>query len=151
MAGVTSDRTVAGALALRGFAGTFDPCWDEWMDPNLLLISSLAQLIVLSQTVPLPSAATTPQGAIYIVPSDATSNANEVAIFDGGAYTFVEPFTGLLAYNVETGMYVNWDGSAWVPAIPTVDGGNTFPSDLTGLRAQRFVVNAAEDLSLIHI
>lgn len=142
---ITSERNLAGRMQLRGFAPFLDPEWNTWMDPNLVLLSSLAQCSVLSVNVPIPDAMTAVEGSVRIVPSTATNNANEIAIFDGGEYTFVQPWLGLLAYDEDGGRFIFWNGSAWVDLLPSSLGGPPLPNDLNGLSGQRLVVNSDED------
>jgi len=145
---LTNERLIAGRMALRGFAPQLDPDWDSWMNENLLRISALASLTVISLNTALP--ADPPAGSIYIVPSDATSNANEVAVRDDNTYSFFAPWPGLQAWSIadDAFFFYNEVNTAWEKLVPEPeipDVGTTLPSNLTGLAGQRFVVNGDED------
>lgn len=149
MAGTTSERIVAGRMALSGFAPPLDACWNEWMDPNLLLISCLAQCTVLSRTTVPPPVA--PQGSIFIAPDNAPTDPNAIFIYDGDGVTtnitVVQPWPGLIVFDDETQTFIFWDepNTQWANFIPDDVGGTSLPADLTGLAGQIFVVNPSED------
>lgn len=152
MAGaVTNDRQVAGGLALRGFAPSLDPNWNCWMDENLLKLSSLAQGSAVSRTLALPDSP--PDNLIFIVPADATDNANEVAVRDAGAYVFYPPFVGLNMFVQADNQFVVWTGTEWLVSIdlnssagaPTLTSLPDTPNSLVDNEGRQLVVNSAED------
>jgi hypothetical protein len=87
---------------------------------SLLVMDALIQLVVVSTAVTSPPASPD-EGVCYAVGASATGDwagqdAN-VAIMIGGAWTFVAPKTGWLAYNEASMTHVKFDGSAWVLAF----------------------------------
>lgn len=114
-----AERLIAGALALSGFAPFSDPNWNVWMDANLRKVSVLTAVTAISRVTALPGAPT--NGQVYIVPSAAGSNANEIAARDAGAWVYFVPFVGLRAHVADEDKFVYWNGTAWVLENPVVD------------------------------
>ena len=104
-------RTLPG-LGLTGFWDQGYTGWKDANDVNLLTLSAIAQLAVLSKTTALPGSPT--DGMIYIVPSGG--NANKVAVRDNAGWVYLTPQVGWRAWVVDTSSTVVWDGTAWSPA-----------------------------------
>lgn len=113
-------RTLPG-LGLSGFWDLGEDLWKDANDVNLRTLSALTQPVVLSRTTALPGSPS--DGDIYIVPSDAGSNANEIAIRDDGAWVYLVPAEGWTAYVVDDGENVQFDGGAWVQFAAGGGGG----------------------------
>lgn len=103
-----AERTLPG-LGLTGFWDLGANEWNEGMDPNLLTLSAVAQLSVISATTALPGSPT--NGDIYIVPDGA--NANKVAVRDDDAWVFLTPTEGWRAWVRDTDRLMVFDSSAW--------------------------------------
>jgi len=74
-------------------------------------IGIMAQLIVISRVTALPGSPV--DGDIYIVPSGAGSNPNEVALREGGVWRYFVPTDGWEAWVIDEGQSYRFDGSAW--------------------------------------
>lgn len=123
---MSSERTLPGSLALSGGAPFADVDWHLWMNANLLKLSSLIALRVISRVTSLPVSPT--NGDIYIVPVGDT-NEKQVAVRDDGGWVYYVPFTGLQAYDLDAGELVEFDGTNW--AVVTSGGGATAFTGLT--------------------
>jgi hypothetical protein len=93
----------------------------------LALLDALTQLSVISRAATAPPA-TPPEGARYLVPTGGTGTfsgkAGQIALFDGGAWRFLPPKPGWLAYVADEGAALVHDGSTWAAlgqAIGTID------------------------------
>ena len=86
----------------------------------LRILDSLVQLAVLTRTLTAPPGSPS-DGERWIVKPTATGawagHDNEVAAWQDGAWIFSTPQTGWLAYIVDEGALLAWNGSAWVDAI----------------------------------
>lgn len=107
---MAGERIVPG-IGLTAFWDEGSDGWKPGMDANLLKVSVLTQCSVISQTTALPGSPT--NGDMYIVPSGAGSNPNELAIRDNGAWAYFTPTEGFLVYVKDTDKYMKFDGSAW--------------------------------------
>lgn len=105
-------RTLPG-LGLTGFWDLGSDNWKDENDSNLRTLSALVQARAISRTTALP--ASPANGDIYIVPPDAASNANEIAIRDDGAWVYIPPAEGFTAYVADANENVQFDGTAWAP------------------------------------
>ncbi|PQO23071.1 hypothetical protein C2I36_09840 [Rhodobacteraceae bacterium WD3A24] len=108
------ERTMPG-LGLRAF---YDPGQGDWgttVSEDLRKLSALVQLSAKSRTTALPASGTA--GDIYIVPSGAASNANDIALWDGPsgseAWVYITPAEGWEAWIEETGERVRFNGASW--------------------------------------
>lgn len=111
-------RTLPG-LGLSGFWALGEDNWKDANDINLRLLSALVQLRVKSATTALPGAPV--NGDIYIVPTGG-ADATKIAIRDLGAWVYVTPPEGFLAWAEDTNKFLKFDGAAWVDLI---SGGGT--------------------------
>ncbi len=109
------DRTMPG-LGLRAF---YDPGQSDWgatVSADLRKLSAVVQLAALSRTTSLPSSGSS--GDIYIVPSGAASNANEIALWDGPsgseAWVYLTPAAGWEAWIADDEERVRFDGAGWI-------------------------------------
>jgi len=86
----------------------------------LLALDALVQLAVASRsrTAPPPNPA---EGERYIPAADATEawsgRAGQIAAWTDGAWAFFAPRPGWLAFAVEEGRLLAFDGSAWIEAL----------------------------------
>jgi hypothetical protein len=86
----------------------------------LRVLDTLVQLAVLDRDLTAPPGSPT-EGQRWIVKTGATgawaSHVNAIAAWQDGAWQFSTPRTGWLAYVVDEGVLLVWNGSAWVDAI----------------------------------
>lgn len=108
---MTNPRQTPG-LSLTAFWNLGAAGWKTGMDTNIRSLSALVHLSPLSRTTALPGTPT--DGMIYIVPSNAGANPNEIALRDNGAWIYLVPTTGARAYVRDTGIFAVWNGTAWV-------------------------------------
>lgn len=86
----------------------------EGLDTNFLTTSVLVNLSVLSRTTALPSSPSA--GARYIVPTGG-ANANKVAVYVNGGWTYFTPKRNWEARVEDAGdAQVVFNGTAWVEA-----------------------------------
>jgi len=108
------ERIMPG-LGLRAF---YDPGQQNWgtnVSEDLRRLSVLVQARAISRATTLP--VTGSAGDIWLVRADATSNANDVAIWDGAvgaeAWVFLTPQTGWQVWIADEARHVRFDGTAW--------------------------------------
>lgn len=109
-----AQRALPG-LGIRGF---YDAGYEGWGTPlseDLRVLSVLVAGNALSRTTALPAAGAT--GDIYIVPADATANADQIAVWDGEsgseAWVYLAPVTGVIVWIADEAASVRWEGSSW--------------------------------------
>ncbi|MEL6208600.1 MAG: DUF2793 domain-containing protein [Pseudomonadota bacterium] len=125
------ERILPGSLGLS----VFDPGDNGWANARNLAMLKLSVLTlgsVLSRVTPLPGSPT--PGQVYIVPSGAGSNANDVAVYDGPsgseAWVYFVPAAGWELWDAGASERVRFDGSAWA-AVSSGGGGSTTLAGLT--------------------
>lgn len=106
---------VLPGLGLTAFWGTGASGWDVAHDPDTRLVSILCQCRVLSRVTALPGSPT--DGDVYLVPSDDGTHPNEIAARDNGAWVYVNPIAGFMAYVEDEDEFVVWDAAVaeWAP------------------------------------
>lgn len=113
------ERILPG-LGLRAFYEPGQRNWGESVSEDLRLVSALVQARALSRSTPLPGAGGS--GDIYIVPADAGSEANAIALWDGapGAedWVYLTPEPGWEVWILDEGLRVRFDGAAWQALLP---------------------------------
>jgi hypothetical protein len=72
---------------------------------------NLTNKVVISRTTTLPGSPT--DGDIYIVPAGAGSHAEEIAFRSEGAWLYLVPEKGWMAYVADSGSLVIHDGADW--------------------------------------
>lgn len=104
-------------------------------------LDALVQLSVLDRDLAAPPGA--PQdGACYIVAAAATGawagQTGRIAAFQDGAWQFMIPREGWLAWVADENRVIVWDGAAWIfiPGIVTVN-----PASLVGVNATADTTN----------
>jgi hypothetical protein len=107
---MTNPRQTPG-LGLLAFWNLGAAGWKTGMDTNIRSLSALVHLSPLSRTTALPGTPT--DGMIYIVPSNAGANPNEIALHDNAVWIYLVPLVGTRAYVRDTETFVVWDGTAW--------------------------------------
>lgn len=89
------------------------------LNEALLQLDAVSQLSVEAQQNDPPVSAS--NGQSYIVGSSPTGGwfdqAGNIATWYEGAWRFIIPTEGFLAYNIATGLYVRFDGASWVLAF----------------------------------
>ncbi len=124
---MAGERTLPN-LGLTAFWTAGDSTWKPGMDLNLLTLSAVVQLNVLSATTPFPfddsNSTAFADGDIYIVPASdsnslqdsnsATMNHGDIAIHDDGLWIYVTPREGWIAYVADESAHKKFDGTTWV-------------------------------------
>lgn len=118
---MAGERTLPG-LGLTAFWTVGSNGWGPQNDANWRIVSALLQGGVGSRTTALPASPV--HGDIYIVPSAAATNANDVAIYDTDAWVYLTPAEGWLLHVNDTDEYVKWTGLSWTPAFTGSGGGS---------------------------
>lgn len=122
---MAGERALPG-LGLFAFWTPGSNGWELQNDQNMRKLSALVQTSVISSTTALPAAPV--NGDMYLVPSGAAANANQLAVRDNGAWVYFVPTEGMRAYIRDTDKAVTFNGVAWA-----VTGGvEDAPSDGTG-------------------
>lgn len=102
-------------LGLTGGWATGANGWGAAVNANLRLVSAVVGGGVLSRTDAIPG--TGSAGDVYIVPSDAMAEANNVAIWDGPDteedWVYLTPQPGWTFYVIDDEESVRWSGTAW--------------------------------------
>lgn len=145
-----ASRTSAGALGLNTDWDLGD-AWKTGMDENLLKLSVLSMPIVLSRVTSLPGGS---EGQVYIIPTGDT-DAEDIAVYDEGAWTNFTPAEGWIAYVADEDAFVRFDGTVWdvysAPIKYSVQTGTSYTlleSDLDGRTCLIFTNAAAVALSI---
>lgn len=84
---------------------------------------NLTNKVVISRTTNLPASPT--DGDIYIVPSGAGSHPEEIAFRSEGAWLYLVPEKGWMAYVADSGSLVIHDGADWNAFTGGGGGGGT--------------------------
>lgn len=103
-------RTLPG-IGLSGFFGLGFDGWDDEMDVNLRLLSALVQLRALNKVAAEPGSPT--DGDIYLLDETHATHPNAVAIRDNGAWVYVTPQTGWIAFDATAGFHRTFNGTVW--------------------------------------
>lgn len=86
----------------------------------LRMLDALVQLAVADRDLSAPPASPA-EGQRWIIKSPGTGDwaghDNAIAAWQDGAWAFYGPQTGWLAYVLDEGVIVGWNGSAWIDAI----------------------------------
>lgn len=114
---MAGERALPG-LGLFGFWTPGSNGWGDQNDTNLRTLSAVAQCSVLSDSTPLGAGS---QGDVTIVPAGAVSNANDIAVFDDGAWEYITPVEGAVAYVQDENTLKVWDGSVWAAGAARVN------------------------------
>ncbi|HXF89616.1 MAG TPA: DUF2793 domain-containing protein [Xanthobacteraceae bacterium] len=89
----------------------------------LRILDTLVQLAVLDRDLSAPPGSPS-EGQRWIVGASPTGawagHANHIAAWQDGAWQFSVPKIGWLAYVIDEGSLLAWDGSAWVAALEFV-------------------------------
>lgn len=99
-----------------GLVGGFMPDedgWDQDMNLNLLRLSVLGQASALAFLSALPGAPK--EGDVYVLKADAGEHAGQIAVYDEGAWKYIDPVKGWLVYDQATGVYMSCQPPAAVP------------------------------------
>lgn len=118
---MSGERTLPGLGLTAGWTpGTSG--WNVGMDANLRVLSLMVQARALSRVTALPSSPAA--GAVYLVPADAPSHANELAAWDNGAWFYLVPKEGTEVYVVdEHARYRFGADGTWAPVASGVGNG----------------------------
>lgn len=117
-------RTLPG-LGLTAFWPQGDDTWKDEMDANIRALSALVNGSVKSRVTALPGSPSV--GDIYIVPSGAGSNPNQLAVWDGDsgseAWVYLVPNAGWAFYVEDESKNYQWSGAAWAEFAGAGGGG----------------------------
>lgn len=113
-----SERNLPG-LGLLGFWNLGADGWKPGMDNNLRLLSAAVQLSVLSRVDIEPDSPT--DGEVYILNTGV--NANKIAIRDDGAWVYITPGQGWIAFIQDTQEHRKFVGTAWSILVSGSGGG----------------------------
>lgn len=105
-----------------GLTGGYADGADNWgteQNANLLKLSTLTQGSVIDSVAAVPGSPA--QGDAYIL--TAAPNANAVAVYDEGAWTYFSPQAGWMMYDEAAAQYMSFDGSAWAVFSGSGGGG----------------------------
>jgi hypothetical protein len=93
---------------------------DVTLNEALRLIDTLVQLAVVDRDLMAPPGSPS-EGQRWIVKATATGawtgHATHLAAWQDGEWVFAIPRVGWLAYVIDEGTLLTWDGSAWVSAL----------------------------------
>lgn len=98
-------------LGLKAFFVPGEDNWGSDISNNFLKLSTLVQGGVTSIVTTLPASPT--QGSVYLLSATATLNANSIAVFDNGAWSYYAPTKGWTIFNRSTEAYLTFLGTAW--------------------------------------
>lgn len=118
-------------LGLIGFFDFGENGWDDEMSENLLKLSVLTQGTVIDVVSATPGSPS--NGDVYIFDETHPTEANAVAIYDDGAWFYVAPVEGWLAYDRDGNRFVYFDGASW--STLNTGGGGGGPSPVTTVSA----------------
>ena len=130
---MTGQRVLPG-LGLSAYWTKGTGNWDVQHDPDTRKLSALVQCHAKSRTA-LPGSPV--DGDIYIVPSAAGTNPNQIVIRDNGAWVYYAPQEGWLGWVDDEDVFVVWSGTAWTPFRPV-----TVLPDIAGKAGKVLKVNA---------
>jgi hypothetical protein len=122
---LAGERSLPG-LGLKAFWNLGSNGFKPDLDSGIRILSALVQLTVISRVTALPGAPS--DGEIYIVPSGAALNPNEIAIRDNGEWVYVVPKEGFVATVADENLLIWYSGTAW-SSLPT---GMSQPYDIGG-------------------
>lgn len=107
-------------LGLKAFYDLGEDGWKDDQDLNLLKLSVLTQATALGLVAVLPGVPV--EGDVYILDETHATNPNEVAVYDDGAWLYIEPLEGWLIYDQDADVFQKFDGAAWT-VLATGGGG----------------------------
>ncbi len=105
---MSGERQLPG-LGLYGFWTLGSNGWKDQNDGNLRMLSALVQASVLESVAALPGSPA--DGDRYLMTAGA--NEDDIAIRDNGAWVYLTPAAGWSIYDIDAGVYLSFDGSAW--------------------------------------
>lgn len=117
-------RTLPG-LGLTAYYDLGEDGWNVTLDPDLRLLSMVAQLAVDSLEAAEPGTPT--QGDSVLL--TAGVNNNRIAIYDGGAWVYLQPNPGWQLYDKATDQNYQWDGTSWNIATEVIRAAGAFMDD----------------------
>lgn len=109
----------------------------------LRTLDIMVQLSVLGIAEAPPAAPT--EGMRWLVApaptGDWSDEADRVAVFDGGAWTYLTPNTGWIAWNEAEATLLVWDGTVWGPVVSEGGGGTLDRVEQLGVGTDADAVN----------
>ncbi|WP_210880077.1 DUF2793 domain-containing protein [Roseovarius autotrophicus] len=110
-----AERIMPG-LGLRAFYAPGQRNWGTSVSEDLRTLSVLVQARALSCSAALPGSGST--GDVYIVPADALTNANALALWDGAPgeedWVYLTPQEGWEVWLADEARHVRFTAGAWV-------------------------------------
>lgn len=112
------------------------------VNEGLQLLDTITQLAVTSATVTAAPASAS-EGTRYVVPAGATldwsGQDGKLAVWQGGAWIFLDPQVGWTAWVADAGHHLAWDGTQW---SATGGGGSVLQEvDLLGVQTSADATN----------
>lgn len=105
-----ASRIVPG-IGLKAFWALGEDNYKSEMDTDLLTLSVLTQGRVISKVAATPGGPT--DGDIHLFDETHATQPNKIAVRDNGAWVYLTPLTGWMMYNVATGKFERFNGTAW--------------------------------------
>lgn len=104
--------------------------WAAGMDLNLLTASVVMQLSVESRTSPLPGSPS--EGVMFLVPASDPTNGKKLAVRDQGAWVYITPKVGWLAWVKDTQSFYHYaNNETWTLLETGGTGGATSLDELS--------------------
>lgn len=91
-------RTLSGAFEMLGDFDLGEDGWDDEMLVNMLKLSVLVQGNVLSRLSATPGAPAA--GDRHVFNADHPTQANKIAVYDDGVWTYYTPWQGIRLYDI---------------------------------------------------
>lgn len=115
-----SGKRIIPGLGLTGFWPYMTDHWDTEMNANLVLLSAITgRLTAQSRTT---AVADMDKTLVYIVPSNAASNPNAIAVWNNDptpadqAWIYITPLAGWTAFIVNEAVPLDFLYGAWAPS-----------------------------------
>lgn len=104
-------------LGLRGDWLLGEDGWKDENDINLVKLSVLVQARVSGVVADVPGSPA--EGDIVLLDDDHPTHPNEIAVYDEGAWLYLEPFPGWVVWDEGEGARLEWNGVVWGPLVGT--------------------------------
>ncbi len=101
-------------LQLRGNFSDRSNDWGEYMNANLLKLTSMVQCNVVSTLDVKPES---PANGVYLLSDTEATNPNRIAVYFNNTWTHYMPQRGWLIYHRLESTFKFWNGVSWV-SIP---------------------------------
>lgn len=116
-----ADRTVAGSLQLKADWDLGEDNWKDDMDANLVKLSVLGMPVALDLVSATPGSPS--EGDVYLFDDTHPTQANDVAVYDEGAWVYYSPVEGWMCYDTANAVLRQFDGAVWAEFTSGGGGG----------------------------